>query len=78
MKAADLLKRKGNLLFLAAGLLGLSLSVFLIVQAGISGIVKLLVVAGWGLLWLLPFHLLPQSLDVLSWRWLLRGEARAH
>ncbi|WP_264318539.1 hypothetical protein [Acidithiobacillus ferriphilus] len=27
-----MLKRKGNLLFLAAGLLGLSLSVFLIVQ----------------------------------------------
>ncbi len=78
MKAADLLKRKGNLLFLAAGLLGLGLSVFLIVQAGISDIVKLLVVAGWGLLWLLPFHLLPQSLDVLSWKWLLRGEARAH
>ena len=64
-------------MFLAAGLLGLGLSVFLIVQAGISDIVKLLAVAGWGLLWLLPFHLLPQSLDVLSWKWLLHGEARA-
>ena len=61
-----------------AGLLGLSVAVFLMGQAGIPDILKILTMAGWSLFWLLPFHLLPQSLDVLSWKWLLRGEERAH
>ena len=74
MKAANLLKQK--VMMLAAGLLGLGLTVFLVVHAGVSDILKLLAVAGWGLLWLLPFHLLPLSLDVLGWKWLLRGKAR--
>lgn len=60
-----------------AGILGLALAIYLIVHAGFSEIFALLLVAGWGLLWLLPLHLLPLALDVLSWKWLLRGEVRA-
>ncbi|MBN2679626.1 lysylphosphatidylglycerol synthase domain-containing protein [Acidithiobacillus montserratensis] len=62
---------------LLSGLLGLGLSVYLVLNAGLAEIMALLAVAGWSLLWLLPFHLLPVALDTLSWKWLLRGEARA-
>ncbi len=65
------------MLILLAGLLGLALGVYLVLHAGFAGIVALLAVAGWGLLWLLPFHLLPLALDTLSWKWLLRAKARA-
>ncbi|MDX5936469.1 lysylphosphatidylglycerol synthase domain-containing protein [Acidithiobacillus thiooxidans] len=68
---------KQKMLILLAGLLGLALGVYLVLHAGFAGIVALLAVAGWGLLWLLPFHLLPLALDTLSWKWLLRGKARA-
>ncbi len=62
---------------LLLGLLGLAFGIYLVLHAGFAEIMGLLAVAGWGLLWLLPFHLLPQALDTLSWKWLLRGEARA-
>lgn len=62
---------------LLTGLLGLALGVYLVLHAGFAEIMAVLAVAGWGLLWLLPFHLLPLALDTLSWKWLLRGKARA-
>ncbi|WP_414041137.1 lysylphosphatidylglycerol synthase domain-containing protein [Acidithiobacillus sp. M4-SHS-6] len=60
-----------------SGLLGLGLGIYLVLHAGLAEIMALLAVAGWSLLWLIPFHLLPLALDTLSWKWLLRGESRA-
>lgn len=62
---------------LLSGVLGLALAVYLVLHAGLIGIMALLAVAGWSLLWLVPFHLLPLALDTLSWKWLLSNETRA-
>ncbi|PKY11577.1 hypothetical protein B1757_03600 [Acidithiobacillus marinus] len=62
---------------LLSGVLGLALAVYLVLHAGLIGIMALLAVAGWSLLWLVPFHLLPLALDTLSWKWLLSSESRA-
>lgn len=54
------------------GLLGLALLIGLVVHGGTSEILALLTSAGWGLLWLVPFHALPIALDAEGWRVLLR------
>lgn len=54
------------------GLLGLGLLIGLVAQGGTAEILALLATAGWGLLWLIPFHVLPIALDAQGWRVLLR------
>jgi len=54
------------------GLLGLGLLIGLVAQGGTTEILALLATAGWGLLWLIPFHVLPIALDAEGWRVLLR------
>ncbi|HTV84891.1 MAG TPA: flippase-like domain-containing protein [Dyella sp.] len=54
-----------------AGLLGLAAAIALIAHQGWGEIAKAIDHAGWGLLWLLPFHALPLLFDVLGWRALL-------
>ncbi len=54
------------------GLLGLSLLIGLVAHGGTAEILALLATAGWGLLWLIPFHVLPIALDAEGWRVLLR------
>lgn len=54
------------------GLLGLALLIGLVVHGGSAEILALLATAGWGLLWLVPFHALPIALDAEGWRVLLR------
>jgi putative membrane protein len=55
------------------GLGGLALIIGLVVHAGAGDVLALLQTAGWGLLWLVPFHLLPLLLDAEGWRALLRA-----
>jgi putative membrane protein len=55
----------------AAALLGIAASVLLTQRHGFDDIRILLRNAGWPLLWLVPFHLLPLLLDSISWRVLL-------
>eukprot|EP01035_Chromulina_nebulosa_P060276 gene60276-82461_t len=45
------------------GLLGLGLLIGLVAQGGTTEILALLATAGWGLLWLIPFHVVPLALD---------------
>lgn len=52
-------------------LLGLAVSLWLVLRQGPDEILAVLSTAGWPLLWILPFHLLPLLLDVASWRVLL-------
>jgi putative membrane protein len=54
-----------------AGLLGLAAAIALVVHEGWSTIYSVIDHAGWALLWLLPFHVLPLLLDVVGWRMLL-------
>lgn len=54
-----------------SGLAGLALLVALVVASGVDDLAALLASAGWGLLWLVPFHALPIALDALGWRALL-------
>ncbi|WP_293387643.1 lysylphosphatidylglycerol synthase domain-containing protein [Nevskia sp.] len=54
------------------GLLGLGLLIGLVAHGGTTEILTLLATAGWGLLWLIPFHVLPIALDAEGWRVLLR------
>ncbi|ACO78271.1 hypothetical protein AvCA_20680 [Azotobacter vinelandii CA] len=54
-----------------AGLLGLVAVIALVVHQDGGAILAALDHAGWGLLWLLPFHALPLLLDVIGWRVLL-------
>ena len=53
-------------------LIGLAVMMGLIVHEGYQSIFQTLEHAGWGLLWLIPFHFLPLILDAESWRVLLR------
>lgn len=53
-------------------LLGLGLLIGLIAHGGATEILALLASAGWSLLWLVPFHVLPIALDAEGWRVLLR------
>lgn len=63
---------KMKLLTIVAGLIGLTVVIALIVHEGYQPILQLLGLAGWGLLWLIPFHVLPLLLDVEGWRVLLK------
>ncbi|MGH8191204.1 MAG: lysylphosphatidylglycerol synthase domain-containing protein [Rhodanobacteraceae bacterium] len=54
-----------------AGLLGLAVGIVLVVHQGWPAIYAAIDHAGWALLWLLPFHVLPLLLDVFGWRVLL-------
>ena len=54
------------------GLLGLALLIGLVADGGAADILDLLATAGWGLLWLVPYHVLPIALDAEGWRVLLR------
>lgn len=54
-----------------AGVLGLAVAIALIVYGGWHSVTSAIAQAGWGLLWLLPFHALPLLLDVCAWRVLL-------
>ncbi|ARN82061.1 lysylphosphatidylglycerol synthase domain-containing protein [Methylocystis bryophila] len=57
---------------LAAGALGLAALAALVAHEGYETIVETLGRAGWGLLWIVPFHALPLTLDAEGWRALLR------
>lgn len=63
---------KARLLTLGMGAIGLTVAIGLVVHEGYALILKGLATAGWGLLWLIPFHVLPLLLDAEGWRTLLR------
>jgi putative membrane protein len=54
-----------------AALLGLAAIVWLTQREGYGALVELFRRAGWPLLWLAPFHVLPLALDAMGWRALL-------
>ncbi|MDA8365194.1 MAG: lysylphosphatidylglycerol synthase domain-containing protein [Gammaproteobacteria bacterium] len=70
-------KRAAHLGVYFAGLLGVVLAAMLVIKEGAGDIFRILMIAGWSLFWLVPFHLLPIGMDVLGWRRLLRGEPLA-
>lgn len=55
---------------------GLTLFVGLIAYQGIAEVITALAVAGWGLLGIALFHLLPMTADALGWRTLLSADVR--
>ncbi len=55
-----------------AGLAGLTLAIVLVAVNNYGSILHMLTTAGWRLLWLVPFHLLPIGLDAAGWWVLLR------
>lgn len=55
-----------------AGLIGLAVMTMLVAREGYWAILQTLEQAGWGLLWIIPFHLLPLLLDAEGWLALLR------
>ncbi|MGH8182616.1 MAG: lysylphosphatidylglycerol synthase domain-containing protein [Rhodanobacteraceae bacterium] len=61
------MKRFGQI----AGLLGLATLIVLVAIEGWRLVYSAIGQAGWALLWLLPFHVLPLMLDVFGWRVLL-------
>lgn len=56
-----------------AGLAGLAAMTTLVAHEGYLTILQTLARAGWGLLWIVPFHALPLILDAEGWRALLRS-----
>jgi len=54
-----------------AGGLGLAIAIALALRSGLTEIIALLKLAGWGMLWLPVLRLLPLGLDALGWRELL-------
>jgi hypothetical protein len=52
-------------------LAGLALAAVLMARAGFGEILRTLMTAGWGLLWLAPYRLVPVTLDAAGWRLLL-------
>lgn len=56
----------------AIAALGLAATIYLILHIGLSDILHLFALAGWGVLVLLPLHLVPLSLDATGWRVLLK------
>ncbi|HQU17161.1 MAG TPA: lysylphosphatidylglycerol synthase domain-containing protein [Gammaproteobacteria bacterium] len=60
-----------------SGLLGLALATGLIVHSGLGAILRVLDLAGWALLWVIPVHFIPIALDAAGWRVLLKAEPRA-
>jgi hypothetical protein len=67
--------RRVKTAFYYTALAGLLLAIAVLVWAGLPEIVRTLTLAGWGLLWLVPFHILPVALDSAGWRVLLRARA---
>ncbi len=57
-----------------SGIAGLGLALALIVHSGLQDILRILDLAGWALLWVIPVHIVPLALDAAGWRTLLRGE----
>lgn len=57
--------------------LGFAGAVFLLLDSGIDRVLGLLVVAGWGLLWLFPVRLVVLILNAEGWRMLLVAQAQA-
>lgn len=53
------------------GIVGLGVSILFIAREGIGTLGTVLGSAGWGLLWLVPFHVVPLLPDVIAWRVLL-------
>jgi putative membrane protein len=54
-----------------SGLVGLAIAIFLVAKEGIGSVFQVLQLAGWGLLWLVPFHVIPLWCDATAWRVLL-------
>jgi len=54
------------------GLLGVALLTALFIREGVSTMLQALSLAGWGLLWLVPYRMLYFSLYALGWKTLLR------
>jgi putative membrane protein len=65
-----------RLVLYAAWATGLALFVGLIVYQGLGDILTVLATAGWGLGWVIAFHLVPFVADVIGWRALLPGAHR--
>lgn len=59
------------------GLAGLVVLIVLMVHEGFGEVVHTLSLAGWALLWLVPFHAVPLLLDAQGWRTLLVPTDRA-
>ncbi len=57
----------------ATGAAGLLLAVVLIARNGLPAILRVLDIAGWRLLWLVPLRVVPLALDASGWRRLLRA-----
>jgi putative membrane protein len=71
--------RRGGIRLAVAvsGVVGLALAIALLLYSGVPAVLRLLALAGWPLLWIVPAHLLPIALDAVGWRALLRGERGA-
>lgn len=66
------MKLPGGAFSLIGGLAGLAIMTMLVAGEGYEAILQTLAQAGWGLLWIIPFHFLAVLLDVEGWRTLLR------
>ena len=53
-------------------LLGIALAIGLIVYAGFDKVFEAMLAAGWGILWVVLYHLLPLLLSAVGWRALLQ------
>lgn len=58
-----------------AGGVGLIAAIALLLREGLPDILRLLDIAGWRLLWLVPAHILPLACLAAAWHVLLRNEA---
>lgn len=65
------MKPPANAFTLIAGTAGLAALSALMAHEGFGTILETIEQAGWGLLWILPFHAVPLMLDVEGWRALL-------
>ncbi|MDN5873181.1 MAG: lysylphosphatidylglycerol synthase domain-containing protein, partial [Sinobacteraceae bacterium] len=54
------------------GLAGLGLALWVVFNEGVHDIIRVLDVAGWSLLWLIPLHLAPIATDARGWQILLQ------
>lgn len=61
--------KRWSIVFLLAGLAAITV---MVLHEGLGEVLKVLSVAGWGLLWLVPLHLLPVACDGLAWLLLLK------
>ncbi|MDQ3959152.1 MAG: lysylphosphatidylglycerol synthase domain-containing protein, partial [Pseudomonadota bacterium] len=57
-------------------LIGTVLFLYLIIQQGIDNLMVMLMTAGWGLMAVTAFHLLPLVAEAVAWRKLIRQEHR--